>query len=138
MKSQPAVWVIDDDQSVIEQIEEVFAKILPTHQVITFTDVPTFLSAIHWASTLPLLLFVDYRLFDTDGLQVIGRLKEKPATSNLTMILFSKIIPPDIAYKAEQLGVYRVLVKPLDVEDWYGFIDTLRREGVLDSKPPNL
>ncbi|GAB3252487.1 hypothetical protein GCM10027347_11600 [Larkinella harenae] len=125
MKQKPSIWLIDDDQTVIEIFERAFAKEQLGCQITTFTDATEFMSSLQQAPLPPALLLVDYYLLGTTGLTLIEQLRRAPATRSLKTVLYSQRMSTDILGKAEKMGIYQVASKPFDFKEWRQFVREL-------------
>ncbi|GAB3707432.1 hypothetical protein GCM10027592_41580 [Spirosoma flavus] len=135
MHQNATIWLVDDDIQLIEIIERAFKMERLTCQIVSFTNDAALQEALDRSTTLPNLLIVDYFLPDTDGLQLIKRLKDNPTTSSMKMILFSQTMKLDIATKAQELDVYQIIQKPSDFRGWRDLADELCLAGYFSGQP---
>ena len=68
-------------------------------------------------SFLPELAFVDWKLPDMSGGELVGQLRLNPSLSNTRYVLLSGHIDPDIAARAAAAGFDKCLTKPVRFED---------------------
>ncbi|GAB3954900.1 hypothetical protein GCM10028805_41120 [Spirosoma harenae] len=133
MQRNATIWLIDDDLQVIDIVERAFRMEQLTCQVVSFTNNADLQEAISRSDSLPKLLIVDYYLPDTDGLQIIQRLKENPTTRSMKVILFSQTMKLDIVTKAQELDVYQIIQKPSDFRGWRDLADEICLAGYFSS-----
>ncbi|MEM5311308.1 response regulator [Paraburkholderia sp. JHI869] len=69
------------------------------------------------ASFLPEIAFVDWKLPDMSGGELVGQLRLNPALANTRYVLLSGHIDPDIVAKAAAAGFDKCLMKPVRFED---------------------
>ncbi len=68
-------------------------------------------------SFLPELAFVDWKLPDMSGGELVSQLQLNPALSNTRYVLLSGHTDPDIAARAAAAGFVKCLTKPVRLED---------------------
>lgn len=118
---QRAVAVVDDDPGVRGSLNSLLAAI--GHRVSTFPSAVDFLQADIRAFTC---LILDYHMPEMTGLGLAERLRGQG--SLIPIILVTSFPSPAIEARAVQLGIDKVLEKPLNEQDLLGFIESsLRR-----------
>lgn len=102
----PLVLVVDDDPALCGSLK--FALEIEGFAVRTFLDGPAALSSL--GSDVPHCLVIDYRLADTNGLQLIAELRRRGITAPAILITTN----PGVALQAaaEQVGA-QIIEKPL-------------------------
>ncbi len=68
-------------------------------------------------SFLPELAFLDWKLPDMNGGELVGQLRLNPALSTTRYVLLSGQADPDIAARAAAAGFDKCLTKPVRLED---------------------
>ncbi|GAB3250277.1 response regulator [Larkinella harenae] len=117
MLENPKIWLVDDDQSIINIIKRAFEKQQLSCQVAGFNDAQEIISALQ-SDNLPTLLMIDYSMPGMDGIELIEWLKQNSTTRSLKIVLFSQFMSKDLVEKAQKLGVYEVAMKPFSFVDW--------------------
>jgi FixJ family two-component response regulator len=117
--AQRKVAIVDDDSGVRDSLQ--FLLEIIGHQVETFASAAEFLTA---EIQHPACLILDHHMPETTGLELAERLRA--AGSAIPILLITGSPSPAIAARAAELGVTRVLEKPLIEEDLLGFINTTR------------
>jgi two-component system response regulator FixJ len=109
--------VVDDDDAVRESLQ--FLLETAGFCVIAYTSAAQFLNEAIPGDLACLL--VDQHMPDLTGLQLITRLRAQGVTTPIALITGSP--SPDLVRLARQLGVAKVLEKPLDDEVLLDFIE---------------
>ncbi|MFD1139774.1 two-component system response regulator [Larkinella insperata] len=117
MNEQPTIWLVDDDQAIIEIIKQAFKKQQLSCQIAGFTDANAIIANLEKAK-LPTMLMVDYSMPGMDGLELIERIKHNPHTSSLKVVLFSQFMSKELIDRAQNMGVYEVTSKPFSFQEW--------------------
>jgi two-component system alkaline phosphatase synthesis response regulator PhoP len=125
MRQNATIWLVDDDEHVVDIVSRAFKLENLTCEVICFPNSKTLLDEIAKNSTLPSVLVIDYYLPDEDGLRLIERLRNNPTTQSLRTVLFSQQLKTEVVLKAEALDVYQVAPKPASFQEWRLFADEL-------------
>ncbi|QKZ14897.1 response regulator [Spirosoma sp. KUDC1026] len=125
MKQKATIWLVDDDQNVVDVIQRAFQRENLSCQVMSFPDGSSLMQQLSHSDHLPSLLVVDYYLPGDDGLKIIEALKANPDTSTLKTVLFSQSLNNEIVSKAQDMNVYQVTPKPTSFKEWRDFADEL-------------
>jgi two-component system alkaline phosphatase synthesis response regulator PhoP len=125
MKQKAVIWLVDDDDNVIEIIRRAFQRENLSCQVRSFSDGTSMMNELAQSDSMPSLLVVDYYLPGEDGLQIIERLRSNPDTNALKTVLFSQSLKKEIVAKAQDMNVYQVASKPTSFQEWRDFADDL-------------
>jgi two-component system response regulator FixJ len=104
------VAVVDDDYAVRESLQ--FLLETAGFSVVAFSSVAQFLNEAP-ISNLSCLV-VDQHMPDQTGLQLVSTLRQRGKT--LPVVLITGSPSPDLLRQASELGVAKVLEKPLDDE----------------------
>ncbi len=121
--------VVDDERSIREALVQLFEY--EGHEVKAVGDGPEALGAS--GSFHPDVVFLDVKMPDMDGLEVLERLREEDPTSLVIMISGHGSI--DTAVEATRKGAYDFLEKPLDTDR---LLVTLRRALELKGLTANM
>jgi two-component system nitrogen regulation response regulator NtrX len=105
MKSR--ILVVDDEQAIREAMRMILEY--DGYEVLTAASGPEALAAIERES--PDLVFLDIKMPGQDGLEVLGRVREKNET--LPVVIVSAHGAASTALEAGRLGAFRFIEKPL-------------------------
>ncbi|GAB3900075.1 hypothetical protein GCM10028803_22310 [Larkinella knui] len=117
MLENPKIWLVDDDQNIIDVVERAFEKQQLSCHISVFKGAGEIISILQ-SSSPPTLMMIDYSMPGMDGVALIEWLKQNPDTRTLKVLLFSQFMSKDLIEKAQKLGVYEVAVKPFSFTDW--------------------
>lgn len=101
------ILIVDDDHVTVRLLQTLLELDgFQVHYASRGSEVP---AAI--ANTRPDLLLVDYRLIDTDGLQVIRGLRAVQETAALPIVMVSGM---NVEQEAKEAGATAFLIKPFE------------------------
>ncbi|MEI9931375.1 MAG: response regulator FixJ [Rhizomicrobium sp.] len=106
MSTDPAVFVVDDDDAVRESLE--FSLKLAGHHVESFSSAATFLAS--GASSRPGCLITDIRMPEMDGIELQEELKKRGSVLPVIVITGHGDVP--LAVRAMKAGAGDFLEKP--------------------------
>lgn len=107
MRSMATILIVDDDHVTVRLLQTLLELDgFQVHCASRGCEVP---AAI--ANTRPDLLLVDYRLIDTDGLQVIRGLRAAQETAALPIVMVSGM---NVEQEAKEAGATAFLIKPFE------------------------
>lgn len=129
MTQTPSIWLIDDDEAILNIVARAFDKEQLSCQLKAFADTNALLFEIQQTDTLPNVLLIDYLMPGMDGLHLIERLKADPQTRELKTVLFSRNLTLAMLRKAEELDTYQVARKPDDFGSWRELVKELCTAG---------
>ena len=111
------IVVIDDSITVCQILEALLTK--EGHQVKSFQHpVPALRSILNTGETpLPDLLFIDLKLPNINGYEVIKRLKGNPATQHIPIVVISRLGDTITRLKVRLAGANAFLEKPFQPQD---------------------
>lgn len=113
------IWVIDDDESILEVIKELLQN--ENFSVDVFSDSKTIDEKIDDTNYRPALIFLDVHMHRTDGRTVARRLKKQEKTKDIPIVLMTGDI--HIEDKAKEAQANGFLKKPFGIEDLIGTIN---------------
>jgi DNA-binding NtrC family response regulator len=111
MKPDPrTIFVVDDDQGILDSFDAIFGDDYPMVLLDSGTKALQMI-----VEQNPKLLFLDIRMPDINGLDILRYLQEKNCPTKVVIVT---ALPQ---YKYEEMaqcyGAYRYLKKPFDLED---------------------
>jgi two-component system response regulator FixJ len=110
------VAIVDDDPEVLDSLK--FLLEVTGHKVAAYASAAAFLED---RDTRPACLILDHHMPQMTGLDLVARLRLEGA--DLPVLLITSSPSPAIIARAAQLGVEKVLEKPLDEHDLLQFLD---------------
>ena len=104
----PTILVVDDHEEIREALAEILEE--EGHEVLQAVDGLDALEAV--AKTLPDVILLDIAMPGMDGLETLRRLKDKPESAALPVIMVTAQGDRQNMVKAVQLGVRDYVTKP--------------------------
>ena len=101
------VLVVDDDESTCDALQRLLSRM--GYATKCATNGREALEAIEHAR--PDVIVLDWMMPGMDGLEVLRRLREAPATKDVPVLLYSAVDNPDLLGEAEKLGVKECVLK---------------------------
>ena len=114
------VLLVDDDQpqlSALTRSLKRHAERIETISVNNGIDALVLVGSFH-----PHIVVLDVYMPDIDGLEVCGRLKKRPETRDVQVIIVSGGLTPTLERKALEAGAVRCLPKPIDTQALLAFV----------------
>jgi len=110
MIQEESIFVVDDDQGILDSFDAMLGDDYPLHMVNNGVDALEYLDRHQ-----PGLMFLDLKMPRMNGLELLKNL----ATRNLSTVIVVVTALPQEQYKelAYEYGVYRYIQKPLDVDE---------------------
>ena len=103
----PCVLAVDDDEMTLMMVEHILGG---TYEVVKATSGAEALAYLA-AHTVDLVL-LDYMMPDLDGMTILARIREPPATEDLPVILLTGDMTPDLEARGFSAGATDFLHKP--------------------------
>jgi DNA-binding NtrC family response regulator len=116
-KERLTILVVDDEALVRWSIAEVLRR--SGHTVIEAASAREAFDATSPSSSVDAVL-LDYRLPDSADLQLLEQIRRRLPRS--PVVLMTAFSTPEVAQSALDLGAYRVLTKPFDMQGVEGLI----------------
>jgi two-component system, NtrC family, response regulator AtoC len=107
---KPVVLIIDDEELVRDLLRDLLENL--GHEV---WDAKTGREGMQLAARGPDLVFLDYRLPDADGFELLARIKQ--TDSDLPVIMLTGYSSVQHAVKAMKQGAYHYVGKPFELEE---------------------
>ncbi len=117
MGNSNTILIVDDEKGLRELLAVVFSE--KGYKVIEATEVGEALYFVEERS--PDVILLDYRLGDSDGLEMLRVLKEK--NIDVPVIFMTAYGTEDIALKALSMGAYNYVEKPFRMEEMKIFVE---------------
>jgi DNA-binding NtrC family response regulator len=111
--SNVRVLIVDDELLIRWSLREALAE--RGYDVTEAADGQTAMRALRDGSLAPDVVLLDYRLPDSQDLELFSRIKSLVPHSRV--ILMTAYGTPDVTKTAIDLGAYHVLMKPFEVKD---------------------
>ncbi len=113
------VLIIDDEQELVTALtERLNLRGYEANGVISLSE------AINFIKQIPDVIILDIGLQDTDGLEVLKRIKE--INPSIQVIMLSGYGDTERINKSLQSGAFDYLIKPVDIEDLVSKIDSAK------------
>lgn len=106
------VFIVDDQQTSRIIIESIAKKIDDTIEVKSFDNASDALLAAEELE--PSLILTDYKMPNMDGVEFIGKLRNKSNNADMPIVIVTALDDKDALYKALEAGATDFLVKPVD------------------------
>jgi len=129
-KASYTVLVVDDDPSVLATYRRLLQR--AGYRTIAEDNPLKVLENGHVDEGIDLLM-IDYKMPEMDGLTLLAKLRRKEC--NVPCILVSAFLNDDVRSQARNLGVARVLEKPIEVPRLRKTLDELLP--IVGSVPPS-
>lgn len=84
---------------------------------------------------LPRLVLLDFKLPRLNGLQVLERMSQEPALSDIPVVMFSSSPQPSDQQRARELGATEYLVKPTGMDGYVEIAKLLERRWLQPPAP---
>lgn len=108
--TQEPIFIVDDDQGILESFDVMLGD---EYKLVMANDGDLALKLLK--SHKPDLLFLDLQIPGPNGLDVLAYIRDKGLMTRVVIV--TATVGEDYKNKAEKLGVYRYLNKPLDVDE---------------------
>ena len=115
-KASTLVAIVDDDSAVLDSL--CFLLEVAGHDVVVYTSALSFLQD---RSTRPACLILDHHMPQMSGLDLVARLRKEG--NALRVALITGAASPAIVSRAFQLGVNKVLEKPVPEDELLRFVE---------------
>ena len=109
-KQKEPIFIVDDDQGILESFDVMLGD---DYKLVMINNGNLALHLLNLYK--PDLLFLDLQIPGPDGLEVLAHIREKGLMTRVVIV--TAMVQEDYQRKAKQLGVYRYLNKPLDVDE---------------------
>lgn len=109
-KDRKPIFVVDDDQGILESFDVMLGD---DYKLVMANDGNLALKLLNRHK--PELLFLDLQIPGPGGLEVLEHIRKKGLMTRVVIV--TAMVQEEYQKKAEQLGVYRYLNKPLDVDE---------------------
>jgi two-component system response regulator len=86
---------------------------------------------------MPVVILLDVKLPKIDGLEVLRRIRQEPATQRVPVVMLSGSSQERDVAESYQLGVNSYIVKPVNFEQFASSVTQLGMYWVLMNRPPS-
>ncbi len=124
------IYVVEDDKNILEI--EMFALKNSSYQVEGFECARDFYKKLD--SKLPDMVLLDVMLPDEDGLEIVGKLRKRPETKKLPIILVTAKTSEIDKVKGLDMGADDYLTKPFGVMELIARVRAVLRRTVEEEK----
>ncbi|MDO4269279.1 MAG: response regulator transcription factor [Eubacteriales bacterium] len=124
------IYVVEDDKNILEI--EMFALKNSNYQVEGFECARDFYKKLD--SKLPDMALLDVMLPDEDGLEIVGKLRKRPETKKLPIILVTAKTSEIDKVKGLDMGADDYLTKPFGVMELIARVRAVLRRTVEEEK----
>lgn len=124
------IYVVEDDKNILEI--EMFALKNSSYQVEGFECARDFYKKLD--SKLPDMALLDVMLPDEDGLEIVGKLRKRPETKKLPIILVTAKTSEIDKVKGLDMGADDYLTKPFGVMELIARVRAVLRRTVEEEK----
>jgi DNA-binding NtrC family response regulator len=111
------IFVVDDDQGILDSFEAMLGDDYPLVMVNNVSDALELLGEYE-----PRLLFLDLKIPHRNGFHVLKWIQENRLATNVVVV--TGLANGNYEESANQYGIYRYLRKPLDVDE----VENIARE----------
>ena len=108
--TQEPIFVVDDDQGILDSFDVMLGD---DYELMMANDGNLALQLID--NHRPGLLFLDVQIPGPNGLEVLAHIRRKGLPTRVVIV--TATAQEEYQQRAERLGVYRYLSKPLDVDE---------------------
>ncbi len=110
MISNESIFVVDDDQGILDSFDVMLGDDYPLHMVNNGIDALDYLEEHQ-----PCLMFLDLKMPQMNGMELLKNVAEKKLP---TVIVVVTALPQEqYEEQARKYGVYKYLRKPLDIDE---------------------
>ena len=110
LQSKESIFVVDDDQGILESFDVMLGDDYDLIMVDNGTDALELIRKQH-----PRLMFLDIKIPGHSGLEVLKKIREYGISTSVVVV--TALAQAHYQETAEKYGVYRYLHKPLDVDE---------------------
>ncbi len=124
LRREDSILIVDDDPDFSRTIKE----ILLTREYKVETEVDPGKVLGHMEDDYKLVVLLDIRLGDTDGLDVLKNIRAKYPTKPVVLVTGYSSETSDSIHKGLQVGAYTCLYKPFGAAQILGLIEEIKRK----------
>ncbi len=119
------ILVVDDD----DEIRELLSFALTSQRPYLVNEASNGIEAcIKLGATKPDLLVLDIFMPDMNGLEVCRAIKNDPGLSDIKVVITTGFPDHTILTEVNRLGFTNVLYKPIEIDNFLGFVDNILEE----------
>lgn len=130
------VLLVDDNETSRKVMQDLFGY-FQIDCVVATAAVEAFelLDRMRAENALPDLIFTDYNMPDTNGINFMKQLRKHPGGYNQPVILMLSSIEKNLfQHDAEKSGIYKILTKPVKVHELYALLCSFYNTGYVPER----
>lgn len=124
LRKEESILIVDDDPSFCKTLKDILQS--RRYRVQTEADPEKVLG--HMEENYKLVVMLDLKLGDTDGLEVLKAIRTKYPAKPVMLVTGHREEMTDSIKKGLQIGAYTCLYKPLEVEKLIGLVKEIRQK----------
>lgn len=117
---KPKIAWVDDEPDILENYQELFSDI---YDILTYPTPEDFLESLKDKNKIPSVLITDLKMPKIDGLTLVQ--KAYAISDSFPVVLLTGFLEKQVMIDAVDIGVYRILEKPIDRNVLASAIDQL-------------
>lgn len=115
------ILLVEDDESIMELYTKSIQKALPNYEVIKSANGYEAMSII--MNSLPTIVITDHDMPLMNGYQLVEAIRKRDKNFAIPIVVISAKLDKDLQTKYENMGVAKILFKPIKAED---FVNSLK------------
>jgi CheY-like chemotaxis protein len=124
LRKEDSILIVDDDPAFCKTLKDILQS--RRYSVQTEADPEKVLG--HMEKNYKLVVMLDLKLGDTDGLEVLKAIRAKYPAKPVMLVTGYREEMTDSIKKGLQIGAYTCLYKPLEVEKLIGLVKEIRQK----------
>ena len=116
------ILLVEDDESLIELYQKSIEKALPEYEVVRSPNGYEAMTTI--MKSLPTIVITDHDMPLMNGYQLVEAIRKRDKNFSIPIIVISAKLTDELKEKYQQLGVAKIICKPVETDD---FINTMNK-----------
>lgn len=117
------ILLVEDDESIMELYTKAIQKALPNYEVIRSANGYEAMSII--MNSLPTIVITDHDMPLMNGYQLVEAIRKRDKNFAIPIVVISAKLDKDLQTKYENMGVAKILFKPIKAEDFVKSLEEL-------------